>query len=173
MAALETIWNYAGDLSHHPRSLPQDRMHAMHAGSSEPMRIPSSRSWTARALAIPEVVLLIQERLDRASLCTSLRLSRLWHSTGHHLVWKSVEWTNAKELGIDHEMILLQNSHRIRTLKCVFHSLAGPCSIDSSSLLRSILDGDGKQEKDGRVGYSTSSTPIANPPPPPPHGCFS
>lgn len=113
--------------------------------SSEPERIPPSRSWTVKALSIPEVVQLIQERLDRSSLCVSLCVSRLWHSAGHHLVWRTVEWNNTMELESRQEKALLQNSHRIRSLKCVFHSKAGTSSIDSSSLLRTIVDGwDGK-----------------------------
>ncbi|KAK3822915.1 MAG: hypothetical protein J3Q66DRAFT_437351 [Benniella sp.] len=108
---------------------------------SEPKQTPRPHSWTAKALSIPEIVLLIQERLDRSCLCASLRISRFWYCTGRHLVWKAVEWSNSMELGPLQEMALLQNSHRFKTLRCVFHPKAGSSNIDSSSLLRSIVDG--------------------------------
>ncbi|KAF9366879.1 hypothetical protein BGX34_003979 [Mortierella sp. NVP85] len=108
---------------------------------SEPKQTPRPHSWTAKALSIPEIVLLIQERLDRSCLCASLRISRFWYCTGRHLVWKAVEWSNNLELGPLQEMALLQNSHRFKTLRCVFHPKAGSSNIDSSSLLRSIVDG--------------------------------
>ncbi|KAF9142097.1 hypothetical protein BGX30_003413 [Mortierella sp. GBA39] len=102
-----------------------------------------------RTLEIPEIVLLIQEQLDRPSLLTSLRVASLWHQVGRHLVWQTVDWDNATSnnvavagAGADARTIegmMVDNSHRIRILRCMFHSQAGTSFVDSSVLLRTLL----------------------------------
>lgn len=102
-----------------------------------------------RTLEIPEIVLLIQEQLDRPSLLTSLRVASLWHQVGRHLIWQTVDWDNATSnnvaavsAGADArtiEEMMVENSHRIRTLRCMFHSQAGTSFVDSSVLLRTLL----------------------------------
>ncbi|KAF9984186.1 hypothetical protein BGZ65_000832 [Modicella reniformis] len=110
-------------------------------------------------MSIPEIVLSIQEYLDRFSLCVSLRVSSLWYYTGHHLVWETVEWHNSMKKP-PQEMILMQNIHRIKTLRCVFHSQAGQSNIDSSSWLLSIVDGWDALELQLRKGHHAASSTL-------------
>ncbi|KAF9156313.1 hypothetical protein BG015_006158 [Linnemannia schmuckeri] len=114
-----------------------------------------------RALEIPEIVLLIQEQLDRPSLLTSLRIATLWHQVGRHLVWQIIDWDNTSNNATTAKTIedkMVENSHRIRTLRCMFHSQAGISYVDSSVLLRTLLTtttgaGRGRGEREGdRVG---------------------
>ncbi|KAH7041810.1 hypothetical protein BKA57DRAFT_472722 [Linnemannia elongata] len=118
-----------------------------------------------RALEIPEIVLLIQEQLDRPSLLISLRIASLWHQVGQHLVWQTINWENATSNNFavasanadarTIEGMMVENSHRIRTLRCMFHSQAGTSFVDSSVLLRTMLTattgGGGREEGGNRA----------------------
>ncbi|KAG0289981.1 hypothetical protein BGZ96_006521 [Linnemannia gamsii] len=119
--------------------------------SSEERRIPDLPA-RKRALEIPEIVLLIQEQLDRPSLLVSLRITSLWNQIGRHLVWHTVDWDNATN-NVTHsrtvEDKMLENSHRIRTLRCMFHSQAGTSYADSSALLRTLLTTSGGERGEG------------------------
>ncbi|KAF9103438.1 hypothetical protein BGX27_010566 [Mortierella sp. AM989] len=105
---------------------------------SKSFQIPERLPWTSKALGIPEIVLLIQEQLDKSSLHVSLRISRLWCHTGYHLVWQTIDWDNTLE-GSPQEDMILTNSYRIKTLRCMFHSQANTSNVDSSPLLRSFI----------------------------------
>ncbi|KAF9347711.1 hypothetical protein BGX26_000813 [Mortierella sp. AD094] len=105
------------------------------------------------ALGIPEVILLIQEQLDKPSLQVSLRISRLWYHTGHHLIWQSVDWDNTLEGSIQ-EGAMLIHSYRIKTLRCMFHSQASTSNVDSSSLVRSFTESDDTTMHDTSKGWS-------------------
>ncbi|KAG0300287.1 hypothetical protein BGZ98_009306 [Dissophora globulifera] len=108
---------------------------------STPERIPRPLlPWTDKALGIPEIVHLIQSRLDRSTLRTSLCVSRLWYHTAQPLVWRTVDWDNTLE-STPREAMMQSRSHHIRTLRCLFHSQAGTSSVESSSLLQSFVTG--------------------------------
>ncbi|KAG9064627.1 hypothetical protein KI688_002885 [Linnemannia hyalina] len=144
----ESQFNYTDIEQRIPRSLAP-------SPSSSIISAPAMK----RTLEIPEIVLLIQEQLDRPSLLTSLRVASLWHQVGQHLVWQTVDWDNATSnnaavagAGADARTIegmMVDNSHRIRTLRCMFHSQAGTSFVDSSILLRSLLTTRGGGRRGG------------------------
>ncbi|KAI1312320.1 hypothetical protein EDD11_002974 [Mortierella claussenii] len=139
MAALETIHPYnEPNQSHRPTPLSPSPT-TLTGSQSDPIHAQQD-SWTARALAIPEIVLQIQEQLKRhrPSLLHSIRVSRLWYRSGHHLVWRTVDWDNSMK-GSAQEDMMVSQSHRIRTLRCMFHSQGGTSCLDSSKLLRSFV----------------------------------
>ncbi|KAF8945644.1 hypothetical protein BGZ47_002250 [Haplosporangium gracile] len=127
------------------------------ASSSSSSSSVTSALAVKRALEIPEIVLLIQEQLDRPSLLTSLRVVTLWHQVGRHLVWQTINWDNTSNDATTAKTIedkMIENSHRIRTLRCMFHSQAGTSYVDSSVLLRTLLTtttgaGRGRGEGEG------------------------
>ncbi|KAF9201490.1 hypothetical protein BGZ49_008265 [Haplosporangium sp. Z 27] len=140
MSATERICEPATQRSH---ILSQERSNSLSAiedlsdGLTAHSRISRPPTWTDKALGTPEVVLMIQEQLDRSSLNVSLRVSRLWHYTGHHLVWQTVDWNNTLE---DSTQKMMQaHSYRIKTLRCVFHQNS-TSNADSALVLRSIID---------------------------------
>ncbi|KAF9906721.1 hypothetical protein EC991_000313 [Linnemannia zychae] len=91
-----------------------------------------------RALEIPEIILIIQEHLDRASLLNSLRAASLWYHAGRHLVWRTIEWDNTVSTAMIEEK-MVENAYRIRGLRCTFHSQGGTSYIGSSMLLKELL----------------------------------
>ncbi|KAG0315192.1 hypothetical protein BGZ99_007619 [Dissophora globulifera] len=114
---------------------------------STPVRIPRPHlPWTDKALGIPEIVHLIQSRLDRSTLRTSLCVSRLWYHTAQPLVWRTVDWDNTLE-STPREAMMQSRSHHIRTLRCLFHSQAGTSSVESSSLLQSFVTGQCERDE--------------------------
>ncbi|KAF9430152.1 hypothetical protein BGZ94_008092 [Podila epigama] len=77
------------------------------------------------------------------ALLVSLRISRLWWSTGHPLIWRAVRWENTSQscpetLAALHQTMLL-HAHRIRTLYCTFHYQSEISHVDTSALLNSFL----------------------------------
>ncbi|KAG0275329.1 hypothetical protein BGZ95_008920 [Linnemannia exigua] len=134
--------------------------------SSLPSAIPSPAlvltlpPASIRALKIPEIILLVQEQLDRPSLLISLRVATLWHQVGRHLIWHTVDWDNtlSSSMATAIEELMVKNAGRIRNLRCMFHSQGGISFVDSSKLLKGLVasaGGGSTRRGKGEVGKNT------------------